>query len=129
MIIYLNTIDSRNLGLIPTTIDIPSPSPKLYYVNIPGRNGKLDVTSYMGDVKFENLDITVEFETMEINTTSVRKLMNAYNGTDVKIGVYEGLQLENYTGRCKKYSVKRTGATCHVTMTIDASPEVEYVAN
>ena len=44
-------------------VEIPSPNPKTYTIDIPGMDGSLDLTeSLMGDVKYKNRKIKLDFE-------------------------------------------------------------------
>lgn len=51
----------EDLGLILQTVNMPMPEPKVNTVEIPGADGVLDITSYFGDVRFNNRIITMVF--------------------------------------------------------------------
>ena len=45
-------IHTSSYGLVLSKKTIETPSPKLETVDIPGADGKLDMTEYFGDVKY-----------------------------------------------------------------------------
>ena len=56
-------IHTSSYGLVLSKKTIETPSPKLETVDIPGADGKLDMTEYFGDVKYNNRKIKLEFST------------------------------------------------------------------
>ena len=56
-------IHTSSYGLVLSKKTIEAPSPKLETVDIPGADGKLDMTEYFGDVKYNNRKIKLEFST------------------------------------------------------------------
>lgn len=127
-VIYFNNVNIENLGLIPLDIDVPSPKPKLYFVEVPGRNGKLDLTNFMGDVKYQNIDIKINCESFQ-NDTDVREMLNQFNGVTIALRIETKNSIEEYQGRVTAYTAKTNNSTTSVSITIDASPEVSYVSN
>lgn len=125
------SIDSTSLlttGLIPVHVDIPSPEPKLSYVEIPGKDGKLDVTEFMGDVKFKNIDITIDYESKN-SLYSVRTYLKSINGESVSLNISDGSHSETYTGRVKSFSAAQTGSTVAGNIVIDCQPIPEVTTN
>lgn len=51
----------RDYGLLLTKFENPLPEPKTYYVNVPGRDGSLDLSGYLSTVKYERRILKFEF--------------------------------------------------------------------
>lgn len=126
--IYINNVDVLNLGLIPINIDIPSPEPRLYTIDVPGRNGTLDVTDFMGEIRYKNILITATFETT-LKDYQARQILNQYNGQEITLKLISSDAVEQYSGRVKSYTITKNNATCAVSLSVDAQPGVSYVSN
>ena len=55
----------EDLRLILTDKEIEAPEPKLQYVEIPGRDGKIDFTDAYGGVRYDNRTLSFSFECIE----------------------------------------------------------------
>lgn len=80
-----------NLILRPKTI--PFPTPKTNYVSIEGRDGDLDLsTSLTGDVRYENIDYSLEFYLDKERTdwiTALNNISTYLHGKKVKLKLSE----------------------------------------
>lgn len=76
--IKFNDKDSfTDFNLILRPKSIPFPSPKTNYVSIEGRDGDLDLTtSLTGDVRYENIDYSLEFYLDKKRTDWITALNN-----------------------------------------------------
>lgn len=59
----------RDLRLVLTKSELTPPTPKTYYVDIPGRNGSIDMTEALGGVAFEDRTLKYTF-TMKLEKAS-----------------------------------------------------------
>lgn len=51
----------RDWGIVLQPMVMPAPQAKTYYVDVPGRDGKLDLTETLGEVKYENREFELIF--------------------------------------------------------------------
>lgn len=74
-------------GLIMTDRKIGVAVPNIYKQSIPGMNGKLDYTSFYGEVTYQNRKITVTFnKKVDSDTESLKmNLEKEFNGKVVKL--------------------------------------------
>lgn len=131
MQIFFNNIDIATYGFMPLSIDIPSPSPRLYYVDIAGRNGKLDVTDFMGDVTYQNIDIKLKLESLN-DLFVCRNILNTFNGKTITLKVLNKGSGEQFTGRMSNYTCKQNKSTTAIEITLDVNPiseEINEVSN
>lgn len=78
--VLINNTSLIELGVIPAHIEIGNAEPRLKYIEIAGRNGKLDVTDFLG-VKYNNRIITIDCKVIADNSTSIRTtLETSFNG-------------------------------------------------
>lgn len=60
--VRFDTIDSyKDLGLILNSRDISAPEVKTNYVDIDGADGSIDMTEALGEIRYENRKIKLEF--------------------------------------------------------------------
>lgn len=122
-IIINNTHTGNDLGLILTGNDVGMPKPKIYKVDIPGRNGDLDMSEVLsGQVTYSNRTLT--FTLLANGTREVVldliDVVTAYNGQWVTIIVPDLLDWY-YEGRVEvSYSDKYHYVD--FTLTVDAQP-------
>ena len=92
--IKFNDKDSyTDFNLILKPKSIPFPSPKTNYVSIEGRDGDLDLTtSLTGDVRYENIDYSLEFYLDKERTdwiTALDNISTYLHGKKVKLKLSE----------------------------------------
>lgn len=90
----MNTVSFGNInsytdwGLSLRPKKRPKPEPKYNYVSVPCRNGDLDLTEAMGDVFFENLSYSLEFNVPDALHTweeKLRIITNYLHGRKMKV--------------------------------------------
>lgn len=82
----MNSYTEWNLSLRPKTR--PKPAPRYNYISIAGRSGDLDLTEALGDVYYENLAFSLEFNLVdEMNTwdTTLTTITNYLHGQKMKV--------------------------------------------
>lgn len=92
MIAKTVNFDSYNsftdLGIIFKSFELSAPKPRLSYVDVPYRNGKLDLTDFFGDVRYEsrelNFDFIIPWESNE-QLSTYSNVLNKLNGRRMKI--------------------------------------------
>lgn len=120
----------RDLGLILQTVTNPLPVAKTNTIEIPGADGKIDVTAAFGTTRFNNRVITMVFTDMDPYAhrySNVTTVSNALHGKTCKI-VFDEDPLYYYQGRLsvKEFVVNKTTRT--VTIEADCEP-YKYLLN
>ena len=101
-----------------------TPDPRFYYVEVPGRNGVLDLTSAIGPVTYDNRQVWFsvrEYANPPRHLFKYSSLLNRYHGKLVKI-VFDDDKEYYYTGRCEVKTEYIDNNTRDITFEIDADP-------
>lgn len=96
-----NSFDDWGLSLRPKSR--PKPTPRYNRVIVPGRDGSLDLTEALGDVFYEDLEYSLEFNVTDaINTwdSKLREITNYLHGKKMKV-VFSDDPDYYYMGRVK----------------------------
>lgn len=112
--------------LIMTDIIIPEATPKTYNIDVPGRDGVIDLTEVlMSEVKFNNRLLRFEFILVDKGQakwqTMYSRISNAIHGkvqriiVDTDKGYY-------WKGRCLVSSEKKDGIYSRLIISVDAEP-------
>lgn len=113
-----------DLGVIFTTLDLGSPEPKLVSVEVPYKDGALDLTDYFGGVSYNNRLISMHFIMPPVLVGhmdiyhNVQKLLN---GKRMKI-VFSSDQEYYYYGRLAVGAFAVDGDTWSFDIVADADP-------
>lgn len=105
--------------------EIPAPVPKRYKVNVPLRDGELDVTSYLSsNVFYETRQVIIGLELRGLRTdwpSYISTLMNDIHGKEVTYSFDEdpGWQWHGYASVT---SIEDHGASCGIQLTIATDP-------
>lgn len=114
-----------DFGLILSSKDYTPPKPKTEMVNIPGRNGYLDLTEALGvPVTFENGKWVFTFTLMNSNSTWVNvlnDLVNYIHGKKMRIILDEDNGFFYY-GRCSINQYKSSKSLGTITIECDVDP-------
>lgn len=103
---------------------IGTPEPNLNYVEVPGRNGVLDLTSVMGPVTFKNRSVyfgAIEYADAPAHISRYSEILNKYHGKQVKI-VFADDKEYYYTGRCLVSAEYENNMVRGIEFEIDANP-------
>lgn len=88
ILVTINDVDLLDeYGLYLTDREIGVAIPNLYQTTVPGRNGKLDLTDFYGDITFQNRTIKMKFaKKVDKNTKELEYLLERrYSGQLVKV--------------------------------------------
>ena len=115
----------KDWGLKWYGVDISTPTPQTYYIQVPGMNGKLDLSEALtGDIQYDNRSIKLIFETdgNYFNWLSISsKIYNFLHGRiakltlDIDPGFY-------YQGRVTLSSTKEDFVLGELVLTADVEP-------
>lgn len=93
------TFEPLEYGLLLKSFDCPTPAPKLYTESIEGMDGELDMSSWAGEIRYNNRVVEAAFRDM--SGERYNDLINFLHGRKVKI--YHSTDLDHYfEGRCTK---------------------------
>lgn len=114
-----------DLNLILSSVTISPATPKTTYVKVPGRDGTLDLTEALGEVKFDDITIKFVFTVCpgDRMTFEERKsvVANAVNGLNCKVTLDKDPDYY-YEGRCKVDSYAQNGNLKQITVSVTARP-------
>lgn len=117
--------DSRDLGLFLCDVDISDPDARRYQVEVPGRDGALDLTEALGGVYFENREI--ELTLVCVNYTTARfhlissQLRNLLDGRLVRMTLSDDIG-HFWRGRCQVETSRSGLDATEVVVRMDAEP-------
>ena len=113
-----------DFGLIIVSKTIGTPKPKTYTFDISGVDGELDVTEYLGKVKYGNRPLSFEFEIIKKQkdyVTLFSEIQNAIHGKRLKI-ILDIDEDYYYLGRVTVNEWKSDVAIGKVVIDVDADP-------
>ena len=109
-------------GLIMTSKNIQEATPRTNFVEIEGRDGSIDLTEALGEVKYESRTLSFTFELLTpLNFWKIKQEISNYiNGRKMKI-ILDQDPLYYYYGRCKVTSanVERNVGTVEIEAICD----------
>lgn len=115
----------KKYGLILTSKTITPAEPRLLLVDVPGRDGLIDVTDTMGEIKYKNRKIILNFSMLGTRTQNMRvfgEFSNDFNGRKVFPSFSEDPDYY-YDARVEKITFQQKSANeAEITMTITAFP-------
>lgn len=110
--------------LLMVSKSIPLPEPKTISVDIPGRDGKIDLSNAFGEIKYENRTLTFDFDIFS-NPSDWWELREKIAQTlyDKKIKIILDQDSNYYyLGRCKITSFTTTFTVAHISIECDCEP-------
>ena len=114
-----------DFGLILSSKDISLPKPKTKSVEVPGADGKLDLTDVLTEeVKFQNRKLQFSFTVIDhFNGWSTRlsQVTNYLHGEYLKIQM-DWDKEHYYIGRCEVNKFKTNKRTATIVIDVDAEP-------
>lgn len=120
------SIDSRDLDVVVSAYSVSDTPARRYTVEVPGRDGALDLTEALGGVYFGNREVTIELNAAGITREQGRyiasHLRNTLDGKLVRC-IASDDPAYFWLGRCQVDADKeRMFPVLNVTITIDAEP-------
>lgn len=110
--------------LLMVSKSIPYPEPKTIFVDIPGRDGKMDLSKAFGEIKYENRTLTFDFDIFSnpSNWWELReKIAQTLYDKKIKIIVDQDPNYY-YFGSCKISSFSTTYTVAHISIECDCEP-------
>ena len=115
-------VKATDIGLIVARGVWPRAEPKTSYIDIPGSDGKLDLSEVLrGEATFSNVTGTILFIVLNHDKFNLNRFVNHYHGRRVMIRM--GDDDEHYrVGRCWVSADDRKRILREFTLTVDAEP-------
>lgn len=124
-------IDTRDMMLFLTDVEIDDPEARRYQVDVPGRDGALDLTEALGGTYFDNREIRLTFECVNYTTARFHllssQLRNALDGRLVRLILSDDFG-HFWRGRCQVATDRSGLDATEVVITMDAEPHKYSVA-
>lgn len=108
--------------LLMTSKQIGKPEARTNYIEIPGRDGTLDLTESLGEIKYNDRTLTFEFDLFNPSNfwNTEKEISNYLNGKKLKITLEQDPNYY-YLGRCK-VSSSLTKNVGHFTIECTCEP-------
>lgn len=104
-----------DFGMLTVTIIDTPPAPKVQYVDLPGRDGVLDMSEWAGVVRFGSRNLQIKLRDLDGGKD---RFVNAVYGNTMRIYTDEDTDYY-YTGRCDKMTAEyRQHGIWDITMDI-----------
>ena len=114
-----------DFNLYVSDFSIGEPSPQLYSVTVPGRNGTLDLSEVNGAIKYSNRKVTITAIHKHNHPHYYQKifseLMGVYHGKRCKI-IFDSEKDYYYEGRLKVSATNNSAVHSNFTITADCFP-------
>lgn len=110
--------------LLMVSKSIGEAEPKVIDVDIPGSNGKLDLSEWTGEVLYNNRTLTFNFDIYDNPSnwwTLKRQITNYLHGKKLKI-ILDQDNSYYYYGRCKVTDFSNETTVAHITIECDCDP-------
>lgn len=110
--------------LLMTSKNIEDAEPKIIEVEIPGSNGKLDLSEWTGEILYNNRTLTFNFDIFDSpsNWWALKQEITKYiHGKKLKI-VLDQDNKYYYYGRCKVAAFSNETTVAHLTIECDCEP-------
>lgn len=110
--------------LLMTSKKIQDAEPKITEVDIPGSNGKLDLSEWTGEILYNNRNLTFNFDIFDSpsNWWTLKEEITKYiHGKKHKI-ILDQDNKYYYYGRCKVADFSNETTVAHITIECDCEP-------
>lgn len=117
-------IDIETIGLRSHSYSIEPPTPRTNIVDVPGRNGALDMTDALGRITYQNRRVTfsgIFTGNAEAWHGKISELLNKYSGQTIKV-VFGNDPRYFWSGRCTITHERIEENQYGVTFNLDAEP-------
>jgi hypothetical protein len=120
-----------DFDLILNSVAISPAEPKTYYVEIPGADGKIDITDSMGDVRYKNRTISIGFTykgTHGEQLNAYSRLGNAVHGQRMDVSI-DADSNYHYEGRVSIKKCEHMPYACTFDVECDVEPYKYHAAD
>lgn len=109
--VEFNGINCQSLGWYCKTKEISKPEIKTNFVEIPGRNGSLDLTEIYGNIPLGDRSVSITLIAIDFDNAQERlqELANYIHGKRVVLTEYEGNKKDSYLSYSARLEIKSHG--------------------
>lgn len=119
--IAFGRINTKNYGLIVAPYEIPMPPAKTDYVEVPGRDGSLDMTEALGTVRYGDRVINITMYAVGSYRSRLFEFVNLLHGQRMYI-VFDKDIGYTYNGRIDVNGITKQDGYCEISVTVTAEP-------
>lgn len=117
--------DTRDWMLFMCDVSVSDPEARRYQVDVPGRDGTLDLTEALGGVYFANRTVQMTFRCVNYTTARFHyvssQLRNALDGRLVQLTLFDD-PAYFWKGRCQVETDRSGLEATEIRVTVDADP-------
>lgn len=119
--ILFGAVNTKTYGLIVAPYEISMPLPRTDYVEIPGRNGTLDLSEAYGSVLYQDRIIPITLYAIGTYDTALSNFVNAVHGKRMQI-TFSKDPTWFYNGRANVSAITKQPGYCEIGLEITAEP-------
>ena len=119
--ILFGAVNTKTYGLIVAPYEISMPLPRTDYVEIPGRNGTLDLSEAYGSVLYHDRNIPITLYAVGAYDAALSNFVNAVHGKRMQI-TFSRDPTWYYDGRVNVSAISRQAGYCEISLEITAAP-------
>ena len=119
--ILFGTVNTKTYGLIVAPYEIPMPLPRTDYVEIPGKDGSLDLSEAFGRVLYSDRVIPITLYAVGAYDANVSAFVNTVHGKRKQI-TFSKDPTYYYNGRVSVVSITKQDGYCEIGLEITAEP-------
>ena len=120
--IQFGTVNTQtHYGLIVAPYEIPMPLAQTNFVQVPGRDGSLDLTEAFDAIRFNDRIIYITLYATGEYDGRVSNFVNAVHGKRLQI-IFSKDSTHYYTGRVDVTTITKYDGYCEIALTITAEP-------
>ena len=119
--ILFGTVNTKTYGLIVAPYEIPMPLPRTDYVEIPGKDGSLDLSEAFGRVLYSDRVIPITLYAVGAYDANVSAFVNTVHGKRKQI-TFSKDPTYYYNGRVSVVSFTKQDGYCEIGLEITAEP-------
>ena len=119
--ILFGTTNTKTYGLIVAPYEIPMPLPRTDYVEIPGKDGSLDLSEAFGRILYTDRLIPITLYAVGAYDANVSAFVNAVHGKRKQI-TFSKDPTYYYNGRVSVVSLTKQDGYCEIGLEITAEP-------
>lgn len=119
--IQFGSVNTQSYGLIVAPYEIPLPLAQTNFVQVPGRDGSLDLTEAFDAIRFNDRMIYITLYATGEYDDRVSQFVNAVHGKRLQI-IFSKDATHYYTGRVDVTTITKYDGYCEIALTITAEP-------
>lgn len=132
--VFIDSVDLYDsFGLYLESKEISAPEVKTNMIDIPGRDGSLDLSDIFGGVKYGDRTVKINlvgvYSSADICRQQIEGLVHRLNGKRMSIKIIEGSYETTFTGRIAVNSMNNSSNIGKISLTALCSPYYDVYRN